>query len=471
MMSNDDPGYLDAQVAMIRHLLDLIAGIEGSSVSVYDFGSSLSLFSQRRIAGFFGGTDAVTEANNLIHENLQVYDVSRAKPLPLPASFNSYVSHAIQGDLFSITKHDSISRSPMARLIRSHLWRRGEQAFGAAREVFENKHHCLAVILNGRHTVDTVLKLCATNEGVSTLFWENSPSGRGRLFFANHQPQDYFAFRDESREALKTKIDFAATLDWLESRRSSDTGSNPYARKFSPRSIEPKRGSFFDAVMFSSSQDERWALGDLAPKKQWDNQYDGFLAVARKLDSSCITVLRMHPNTLNKSLAYIMREAKNVDRIMNEIPNLSLVLPGSRISSYSLVEHAELVVTSSSTIGAEAAVLGKRVVHLNLSKYMLTSKQTLYDGMTLPQPGRPSLQETRNIALTEFWVSLSHECVAYEKSKRRRSPAITLVSLNSWVAVYILTRSVISKTMAKMILTPLALKYRNRLVKFSPENS
>lgn len=462
IISNDDPGYSDAQAAMVQHLLDLIRGVE-CNVSVYDLGSSVSLYSQKRLARIFRGAPATAEAIKLKHENLQVFDLSGTKPLPLPISLREPVSHAIQGDLFSILKHDSISRSPLAKLIRFYLWRRAEQAYGLSCELFENKHHCLAVILNGRHTVDTVLKLCATNAGASALFWENSPSGRGRLFFANHQPQDYFAFREESRKALGTKIDFSETLDWLESRRSNENGSNPYASKFSPQSLVPKRGSSYAAVMFSSSQDERWALGGLAPKKQWDDQYDGFTAVARKLDPSFRIVLRMHPNTLNKSPTYILRETIRIDRMMSEIPNLSLVLPASRVSSYSLVEDAELVVTSSSTIGAEAAVLGKRVVHLNLSKYMLTSEKTLFDGMTLPDESKHNLQEIKKTALTEFWVSLSHECVDYQNSKRTKRPFRTLVSLNSWLAVYILIRSAIAKTVAGAILAPLALKYRSRL--------
>ena len=460
--SNDDPGYVQAQLSILSHLA-LILGSGKGTVTVFDMGPSTSLYSQSRVQKLLRQNADPFQDLAKTSKAVRIVDVSRSGRIPIPLELKGALGNAVRGDVHSMTKDDRVSRSLITRTLEWQLWRWAEVAFGVAQTVFQSRHYCFAVILNGRHTVDTALKLAARAAGISELFWEGSPSGRGRLFLASHQPQDYYAFLNEAREATSKNLDFGETQSWLESRFSSSSGSNRYSSKFEPLRSQPRHQNENLVAFFTASQDERWALDqELAPARSWDSQYAGFEKVLHILGPSYTPVIRMHPNTLNKSVRYVFRETLDVARLLRLFPSLLLYLPWSKQNSYDLVKRSHLVVTSSSTIGAESLAMGKKAVHLNSSKYQLSSGMTLFNGRDLTQ--REAAASLQKIALTEFWLQLDHETVelrTFAIPKRKKYG--TFLAIRSWVAIYILVKHFSSRITSRCVLAPLAILFRDRV--------
>lgn len=144
-------------------------------------------------------------------------------------------------------------------------------------------------------------------------------------------------------------------------------------------------------VIFNSSEDEWAAVGD-----EWSNNVYGrqslgieqiVLDVGRLSPESMI-YLRMHPNLKGVQNA-------DVDRIHRiRSPNFCLISPESEISSYALMEAADVVLTFGSTMGIEAAYWGKSSILAGPAEYenlgsvhVMSSHEQVIDALlAIPAP-------------------------------------------------------------------------------------
>ncbi len=127
-------------------------------------------------------------------------------------------------------------------------------------------------------------------------------------------------------------------------------------------------GEDFVAI-FLSSIDEFAALGNDWNRRDHLNQYDAIKSLVKNCPEHTPLIVRCHPNLITKSLNYLLRELRFLFEMRKITPSMKVVSPTSNISSYSIVKRSRYVIVWDSTIGLEAAALGKVVINLAPSLY------------------------------------------------------------------------------------------------------
>lgn len=107
-------------------------------------------------------------------------------------------------------------------------------------------------------------------------------------------------------------------------------------------------------VIFSSSEDEFSAIGDMWKNPIYVNQLDGLRKIIGSVsnDKRLHLYLRVHPNLRNSN----SKDTRDILGLKAE--NLTVISPESRVSSYALLYKASKVVTFGSTLGIEAVYWG-----------------------------------------------------------------------------------------------------------------
>jgi hypothetical protein len=154
-------------------------------------------------------------------------------------------------------------------------------------------------------------------------------------------------------------------------------------------------------VLFNSSDDEFAALGEDYKNPFFRDQNEG-LKFLTKLFGERLKdynlIIRMHPN-----LAGVTHEFVNIIRDLHQKhPNIYVVTPKSSIDSYTLMEHAQKVISFGSTTGLEAAyrqipviLLGKGIYYYSNIGYTPENKdgiETLLISELKPKPLQNALK-------------------------------------------------------------------------------
>lgn len=111
-------------------------------------------------------------------------------------------------------------------------------------------------------------------------------------------------------------------------------------------------------VIFNSSEDEFAALGgEYDENKLFNSQMEGILFLIKNTNNENIHYyLRIHPNLMNIPYRY----NKDLLKLPNQYNNITVIPGDSKVSSYSLMQAADKVVTFGSTMGMESAFWGKK---------------------------------------------------------------------------------------------------------------
>jgi hypothetical protein len=116
-------------------------------------------------------------------------------------------------------------------------------------------------------------------------------------------------------------------------------------------------------VIFNSSEDEFVAVGDeYARKAMFSDQFVGIneiLNLVRHHKDLHIYV-RVHPAQKNVQYKY----HQELYQLPSKYPNVTVIHAADKVSSYTLIEHAEKIIVFGSTIGIEAAYWNKPVILL-----------------------------------------------------------------------------------------------------------
>lgn len=113
-------------------------------------------------------------------------------------------------------------------------------------------------------------------------------------------------------------------------------------------------------TVFLSSLDEQKIAGDEWSCETSENILKSIELIERKLHGKYKVVIRFHPNQLtDKTKDYAILKREIID-----LKNVICILPDSRISTYELLEHSDLVVSFGSSISLEAAYIGKLTLML-----------------------------------------------------------------------------------------------------------
>jgi hypothetical protein len=121
-------------------------------------------------------------------------------------------------------------------------------------------------------------------------------------------------------------------------------------------------------VIFNSSEDEFASVGnDFDKYKIFNTQLDGikFMINAFSSHNDYHFYLRIHPNLSGVSFRY-HNDLKQLDREHN---NITVIHADDKVSTYDLMDHANLIVVFGSTTGVEATYWGKPVILIGPAIY------------------------------------------------------------------------------------------------------
>lgn len=119
-------------------------------------------------------------------------------------------------------------------------------------------------------------------------------------------------------------------------------------------------------AIMNSSEDEYASLGaEWDELKMFKTQYEGIKFLLENADRKVFFYLRIHPNLTNIPYAY-HKKLYDLEKIHN---NITVIPPESPISTYSLMDKVDKIVTFGSTMGIESVYWGKVSISLGPSLY------------------------------------------------------------------------------------------------------
>jgi hypothetical protein len=221
-------------------------------------------------------------------------------------------------------------------------------------------------IFNGRFaSTRGALRACQEATGVEVFTHERGPNIGSFSLFENAMPHDRALWVKQTLAAWDSASDreqavsvgssffiarkHGTNQDWTSFTEKQQVGKLPTGWDHQRRNV----------VIFNSSEDEFVGLGEEWLNPIYAGQAEGVQKIvqdAMERYPNVMFYLRMHPNLVG---------VNNRDtRLTQELgaggqPNLVVVAPDSDISTYSLLDAADLIITFGSTVGVEATYWGK----------------------------------------------------------------------------------------------------------------
>lgn len=121
-------------------------------------------------------------------------------------------------------------------------------------------------------------------------------------------------------------------------------------------------------VIFNSSDDELAAIGaDYDSYSLFKSQYVGICSILEHFigERNFCFYLRMHPNLSQLDNPFV----NDLLELADKFDNIIVIAPAEKISSYSLMNAADKVISFGSTMGVEANYWGKPSILLSASEY------------------------------------------------------------------------------------------------------
>jgi hypothetical protein len=206
---------------------------------------------------------------------------------------------------------------------------------------------------------------------IRTLYLEEI--GFPPLYYLEPQiPHDRIIRQERFISARKTLTSSQRNLahKWFLERPKPESLTNPFSKRFTtaPRSLLDKKDGPV-AVLFTSSSDEFVGLGSSWPDPGLSHRYRLLSELANSLKRRGYSLtLRVHPNLTNKSAIDVRAEYLELRKFLKN-NDVEFFGPESGKNSYDLLDGADLVVVSASTIGLEALHRNKKVLITEPSSY------------------------------------------------------------------------------------------------------
>lgn len=306
-----------------------------------------------------------SESQNIWHKSNQFKPVLRQSS----RSYNSRAlsageSDAIENSALSLAVNLLGSQSPYrshklsSSIIRRSSIRRSSAAAAATSTAIQQIRPDVVIIPNGRLPYQKGAQLAALQQNTKVMFYEHGIFRADHFYLSERQSHDRLGNQSHAQEAQVGPLERESALFWLSTRRNPLGGLNQYAATWKEGPPLIRERFNHSAALFTSSEDEYVGLEGWAGYG-WGDQYDAFDFFLKRVTGP--SVLRVHPNFLNKSFSTARRESMRLSWLCRNHPNLKVVLPDDPINSYDLIETTERVVVYGSTIGLEAYCVGKSV--------------------------------------------------------------------------------------------------------------
>jgi hypothetical protein len=316
----------------------------------------------RRRAG--DGTERIADVDALRALHYRGADVGYA-------AFSSYAYVARKPE-------PSLGKPAVARTIE-RLVRTGKLVYEAMRNAIAAEKPDRVILYHGRSDIDRAALRACQHSGVECRVYENALSLNQLVYFENALPQDVdnFARTVEAlwAQAPADKHEVAESFYTMRRRGSSDahaTGGTiaTQDRSYITRQTDGTLPAAWDAkrknvVFYGTSNDEFIAIGPDYEDRLYPTQVDALARISASLqgDPNVHLYFRVHPrqngvrDELTEGLARLDRERNNV----------TVVAADSNVSSYTLLDHADLVLTFRSTMSMQAVYWGKPCLILSAS--------------------------------------------------------------------------------------------------------
>ena len=239
----------------------------------------------------------------------------------------------------------------------------------ATKKLLETTRPDVIFLLNGLFFEERIVRSWAQRFSIPTIIYENGLM-KNSFVFARNKIACYYDLSEHWPAARKKSLaaDENKWLDlYLADRQVGKRSVVQYWPKIEDRLSAIKKqlglkGPKKIAVAFSN------IVWDSAVQER-DGIFDGLFDWLHQTISFFVQkpeyqfIVRVHPAEVQlKGRETEERTADYIQSVFPELPeNITIVLPQSEISSYRLIELANLVLTYSSTVGLEAALMGKLV--------------------------------------------------------------------------------------------------------------
>lgn len=232
------------------------------------------------------------------------------------------------------------------------------------------------ILHNGRFAIFKPFLNFAQNHNIDYICTESVIDKNGNIsknYFFNEIPHNinpYIKkFQQAWDEAKENNIDcLTIGKSFFERRRNAQgTGDKIYtASQDSNSFVQYWDDTKENIVIYNSSEDEFCAVsGDFEKGKVFSTQIEGIKAIVEhyKEDKSKHFYLRVHPNLMHIKYAY------HQDLYKLNFPNLTVIPADSPISSYTLLDKADKIITFGSTMGIEATYAKKPSICIGPALY------------------------------------------------------------------------------------------------------
>ena len=228
-------------------------------------------------------------------------------------------------------------------------------------------------IFNGRQNqnrplfrIAKILKIKVTILEHATIF-RNSKGVRN---YADHLPYDYNFFSNKiknyaSKFSSKIKKKYSNNYFEFKQRGLVVNDKTSYVKNqkkdFLPIQWDIKKKNI---VFFTSSDDEYEVLGNQYKNLLYQNQTNAILQIINsfidKDKSNYHLWIRIHPNLASVKWSY----SSNILKLENLHPNVHIIKPSSKVSSYKMISLCDKFLTYSSSSALEAVYINKPTILL-----------------------------------------------------------------------------------------------------------
>lgn len=327
----------------------------------------------------------------------------------------AWVQSSVRTDLRCTTM--DMADQNTATTYQSYLYS-GALAALALDRLFEEENPDAQLLFNGRMAPTRIALELGKAKGIRTIVEERAAVNGRLILFDNvncldvaHVDQLWRHWKDQPLS--RPELDEIETV--LEERRSGghgevsvfSVGQQPSDAVCDRLSLDRTKPIW---VLFTSSLDEIADKPDVksvfGSQKDW---IDATLSYAER-NSDIQVIIRVHPNVGGtRALGDNTEEVTYFQEITRRAPdNVSVVQPDDDVSSYSLIELCDLALVWYSTIGIEAAAMGRRVVRA--SGFMLEGRDFIlapqspsaYPDLLESLKQKPSALELLDIAVSAW---------------------------------------------------------------------
>lgn len=287
------------------------------------------------------------------------------------AAFSSYAYVARKPE-------PDLGKPAVARTIQ-RLVRTGKLVYEAIDRAIAVERPERVILYHGRSAIDRAALRACQHNGVECRVYENALSLNQLIYFKNALPQDVENFAEVIDElwehAPEDKHDVAESFYVMRRHGRSDidaAGSkiSTQDKSYVARQIDGRLPDDWDpdrknVVFYGTSNDEFIAISPDYEDRLYPTQADAIDRISESLrdDPGVRLYFRVHPRQAgvrDESTEALMR----LDR---ERANVTVIPGDSDISSYALLERADLVATFRSTMSMQAVYWGKPCLILSAS--------------------------------------------------------------------------------------------------------